>query len=140
MHTTAHQDQQFNACQKAMRTVQGDIHGMLHHNDAVSGPDNSDSPDLSSDLSNDLQNLEQDDDDLASGLNDDQKAVLQSQIKDLQEKTREMEVLAKQVKAEMADRDTDPKVLRKDLKQLEKLSKDISKRQHEVAVALGIAS
>ena len=49
------------------------------------------------DLSDDLQNLEQDDDDFASGLNDDQKAVLQSQIKELQQKTKEMEALAKQV-------------------------------------------
>lgn len=140
MHTTARQDQQFSACQQAMQAVEGDIHSMLHRNDSASASDSSDSPDVSSDLSNDLQNLEQDDDNFASGLNDDQKAVLQSQIKELQQKTKQMEVLANQVKTEIANRDADPTALRKDIKKLERLSKDISKRQREVAVALGIAS
>jgi hypothetical protein len=62
------------------------------------------------------------------------------QIKELQQKTKEMEALAKQVKMEMANRDGDPAVVRKDLKKLEKLSKDISKRQQEIGVALGITS
>jgi hypothetical protein len=140
MHTTARQDHQFGACQLAMQAVQGDIHGMLHRNNSASASGSSDSPEVSSDLSNDLQSLEQDDDDLASGLNDDQKAVLQLQIKELQQKTKEMEVLASQIKTEMANRDTDPTALRKDIKKLDKLSKDISKRQHDVAVALGITS
>jgi hypothetical protein len=140
MHTTPHQDHQYGACQQAMHAVQNDIGRILHHNSAVSTSDNSDSSSDAGDLPDDLQSLEQDDDDLASGLNDDQKVVLQSQLKELQQKTKEMEALAQQVKTEMADRDADPAAVRKDLKKLGKLSKDISKRQHEIGVALGIAS
>jgi len=140
MHTTSRQDHQYMACQQAIHAVQGDVGRMMHHNSAASASDNSDSVGPAGDLSNDLENLEQDDDDFASGLNDDQKAVLQLQIKELQQKTKEMEALAKQVKTELADRDSDPAVVHKDLKKLEKLSKDISKRQQEIGVALGITS
>jgi hypothetical protein len=140
MHTTSHQDQQYGVCQQAMHSVQRDIGRMMHQNSAGSTADSSDPAGVGSDLSDDLQSLEQDDNDLASGLNDDQKAVLQSQIKELQQKTKEMEALARQVKTEMADHDADPTAVRMDLLKLEKLSKDISKRQHEIGVALGIAS
>jgi hypothetical protein len=140
MHTTSRQDHQYGVCQQAMHAVQGDIGRMMHRNSAAASSDNSDSSGAGSDLSDDLQSLEQDDNDLASGLNDDQKAVLQSQIKELQQKTKEMEALARQVKTEMADHVADPTVVRNDLKKLEKLSKDVSKRQHEIGVALGIAS
>jgi chromosome segregation ATPase len=140
MHTTSRQDHQYSACQQAMHSVQGDIGRMMDHNSAAPTSDDSNTLGAAGDLSDDLQNLEQDDDDFASGLNDVQKAVLQSQIKELQQKTKEMEALAKQVKTEMADRDSDPAVVHKDLKKLEKLSKDISKRQQEIGVALGITS
>jgi hypothetical protein len=149
MHTTAMQDQKYQASARAMGKVQGDLSQMqLHMNGGSSSRGTSSSaasPDgqqqgnsPSTDLSSDLQDLEQSNDDLASSLNSDQQAVVASKLKDLNKKTKEMQTLAEQLKSEMGNPQADPKVVREHMKKLDKLGKEIAKQQREVASALGI--
>jgi hypothetical protein len=148
LHTTAMQDQKYRACTQAMGRVQGDLSHMHSRASGNSSSGNASSgasadpqqqgDDPTSDLSSDLQDMAQSDDDLISSLNDDQQAVVTNQIKDLEKKTKEMQALAQQLKSELDSPKSDPKVVREDMKKLDKLTKETTKRQHDVAVALGI--
>jgi hypothetical protein len=152
MHTTSMQDQKFQASTHAMGKVQGDLSRMQSHMNGNSAQNGGSSPATSGDaqqqgggdpgdaLSSDLQDLEQSNDDLASSLNSDQQAIVASKLKDLDKKTKEMQTLAEQVKSELGNPQTDPKIAREHLKKLNKLSKEIAKQQHEVASALGISA
>jgi hypothetical protein len=143
LHTTPKQDQRYQACAHAIGRVHGDLHRMQQHVNAnsSSGPSSDaqqPADDSSDDLSSDIQDLAQNDDDLIASLNDDQQAVLTSHIRDLEKKTQEMRSLAQQLKSELDSPKSDPKVLREHVKKLDKLTKETTKRQHDVAVALGI--
>jgi len=86
LHTTAKQDQRYQACTQAMGKVHSDLHRMQQHvnSNSSSGPSSEiqQPGDASSDdLSTDIQDLAQNDDDLIASLNDEQRAVLTSQIK-----------------------------------------------------------
>lgn len=152
MHTTAMQDQKYQASAHAMGRVQGDLSRMQSHGNSQSAANASSSSDAGSSsdaqqgsgdpsdaLSSDLQDLEQSNDDLASSLNSDQQAVVANKLKDLDKKTKEMQSLAQQLKTEMANLESDPKVVREHTKRLDKLSKEIATEQHEVASALGLS-
>jgi len=143
LHTTPKQDQRYQACAHAMSRVHGDLYRMQQHVNAnSSSAPSSDAQqpgdDSSDNLSSDIQDMAQNDDDLIASLNDEQQAVLTSQIKDLEKKTKEMQSLAQQLKSELDSPKSDPKVLREHMKKLDKLTKETTKRQHDVAVALGI--
>ena len=152
LHTTSTQDQKYQASAHAMAKVQGAMSRMQSHgtsapaasNALTSGGQGSSNaqPDDNSgdDLSSDLQDLEQSNDDFASSLNSDQQAVVAAKLKDLDKKTKEMQTLAQQLKAEMDNPQSDPKSVRDHMKKLDKLSKEIAKQQHEVASALGISA
>jgi chromosome segregation ATPase len=151
LRTTSMQDQKYQASARAMSKVQGDLSGMQSHGGAASAASNSSlgagsgvnaqSGDNSSDdLSSDLQDLEQSNDDLASSLNSDQQVVVASKLKDLDKKTKEMQTLAQQLKTEMDNPQADPKTVRERMKKLDKLGKEIAKEQREVASALGITA
>lgn len=151
-HTTSMQDQKYQAGAHAMGKVQGDLSRMQSHmnanslqNGSPSSAASADDPQQvggnpSDDLSSDLQDLEQSNDDFASSLNNDQQAVVAGKLKELNKKTKEMQTLAAQVKSELGNPQADPKVAREHIKKLNKLSKEIAKQQHEVASALGISA
>jgi len=63
-----------------------------------------------------------------------------SKLKDLDKKTKEMQTLAAQVKSELGNPQSDPKIVREHMKKLDKLSKEIARQQHKVATALGISA
>ncbi len=144
MHTTSNQDQKYQACTQAMSKVQGDLSHMQIHKgqgspaDVSSGDQQGD--DSGGSLSSDLADLSQNDDDLSASLNSDQQAVLAAKIKDLDKKTKEMQALAQQLKAELAKSDSDPKLVKAQMKKLDKLGKEMAKEQHEIAAALGITA
>ena len=152
LHTTSMQDRKFQASARAMAKVQGAMSrmqsqgnsGLAASNALTSGGQGGSTaqPDDNSgdDLSSDLQDLEQSNDDFASSLNSDQQAVVAAKLKDLDKKTKEMQTLAQQLKAEMDNPQSDPKSVRDHMKKLDKLSKEIAKQQHEVASALGISA
>lgn len=145
MHTTTMQDQKFRAGTQAMSRVQGDLSRMQSHtggslSSGASADAQQSGGDLSDNLSNDLQDLAQNNDDLSASLNDDQQAVVASKMKDLEKKTKEMQSLAQQLKSEMNNPEADPKVVREHMKKLEKLAKETTKGQHEVAAALGVSA
>ena len=152
LHTTSMQDRKFEASARAMAKVQGAMSrmqsqgnsGLAASNALTSGGQGGSTaqPDDNSgdDLSSDLQDLEQSNDDFASSLNSDQQAVVAAKLKDLDKKTKEMQTLAQQLKAEMDNPQSDPKSVRDHMKKLDKLSKEIAKQQHEVASALGISA
>jgi len=152
LHTSSMQDQKYQASAHAMSKVQGDLSRMQAHGHAAppantsyssgagSGADAQSGDDPSDDLSSDLQDLQQSDDDLASSLNSDQQAVVASKLKDLDKKTKEMRTLAAQLKTEIENPQSDPKAVRDHMKKLDKLGKEIAKEQHEVASALGITA
>lgn len=156
MHTTSMQDQKFQTSARAMSNVQGNLSRMQSHgmspassNSAQNANASSlssanaqqgDGSDPSGDLSSALDNLEQSNDDFASSLNSDQQAVVAGKLKDLQKKTKEMQTLAEQVKAEVNNPQADSKAVREHMKKLDKLGKEIAKEQREVASALGISA
>jgi hypothetical protein len=107
---------------------------------SASGSDVQSGGNSGDDLSSDLQDLEQSNDDFASSLNSDQQAVVANKLKDLDKKTKEMQTLAEQVKSELGNPQADPKLAREHIKKLDKLSKEVAKQQREAAVALGISA
>lgn len=151
LHTTAMQDQKYQACTRAMSKVQGDLSRMQAHgrgnlssaqtgNSSPDGSADAQQSDPGDDLSSDLQDMAQSDDDLTSSLNADQQAVVAGKLKDIDEKTKEMQSLAEQLKSETGNAETNSKTVREHIKKLNKLSKEIAKEQHEIAAALGITS
>jgi hypothetical protein len=144
MHTTSMQNQKYQVCSQAMSKVQGDLSHMRVHRgqgssaDASSGDQQED--DSGDSLSSDLADLSQSDDDLSASLNSDQQAVLAAKIKDLHKKTKEMQALAQQLKATLANSDFDPKLVKAQVKRLNKLGNEVTKEQHEIAAALGISA
>ena len=151
LHTTTMQDQKYQASTRAMGKVQGDLSRMQSHmnanstssgnsSSAASGNSQPQGSDPGNDLSSDLQDLGQSNDDLSSSLNSDQQAVVAGKLKDLEKKTKEMQSLAQQLKSEMGNPESNPKIVREHLKKLDKLSKEVAKQQREVASALGISA
>jgi hypothetical protein len=152
LHTTSMQDQNYQASAHAMSKVSGDLSRMQSHGSAPSAASNSSSSGAGSgadaqsgdnpgnDLSSHLQDLEQSNDDLASSLNSDQQAVVAGKLKDLGKKTKEMQTMAQQLKTEIDNPQTDPKIVHEHKKKLDKLSKEVAKQQREVASALGISA
>ena len=144
MHTTTMQDQQYAKCIQRMNSVMHHIGNLMHEPTSFSpasfASDNSNSSDGIDALSSDMQDMEQEDNGLVSGFNDDQTAALAGQLKSLEKSTKEMQALTDHLRTEMADKDTDPKVIHRDLKKLEKLAKQVSKQQHEIGVAPGIVT
>lgn len=145
MNTTPMQDHKYQSCTQAMGKVEGDLSRMhAHHggnsSSGASADDQGQSNDSSDSLSSDLEDLSQSDDDLSASLNPDQQAIVASKIKDLDKKTKEMQVLAKQLRLELGNPETDPKIVQGHMKKLNKLSKEIAKQQHEIASALGISA
>jgi len=152
LHTTSMQDQKYQASANAMSKVSGDLSRMQSHGSAASAASNSSSSGAGSgadaqssdnpgnDLSSHLQDLEQSNDDLASSLNSDQQAVVAGKLNDLGKKTKEMQTMARQLKTEIDNPQTDPKIVHEHKKKLDKLSKEVAKQQREVASALGISA
>ncbi len=144
MHTTSMQDQKYQACTQAMSKVQGDLSHMRMHTGQESTADSSSGDQQGDDsgdsLSSDLADLSQSDDDLSASLNSDQQAVLAGKIKDLNKKTKEMQTLAKELKSELASSEVDSKLVKQQMKKLDKLGKEMAKEQREIAVALGISA
>lgn len=152
LHTTSMQDQKFQASARAMTKVQGAMSRMQSHGTSAPAASNAltsggqggsnAQPDDNSgdDLTSSLDDLEQSNDDFASSLNNDQQAVVAAKLKDLDKKTKEMQALAQQLKAETDNPQSDPKAVREHIKKLDKLGKEIAKEQHEVATALGISA
>lgn len=150
LHITAMQDKKYQTCTQAINRVQGDLsHMQSHAGDSSSSgsPSSSASSDTqqqgddpTSDLSNDLQDMAQSDDDLGTTLNSDQQAVVASKMKDLDKKTKEMQSLAEQLKSDSGNSASDPRVVQQRIKKLNKLSREIAKEQHDIAAALGISS
>lgn len=156
MHTTAMQDQKYQASARAMSNVQGNLSRMQSHgmsplssnstqNANASSPSSAsaqqdDGGGPSDDLSSALDDLGQSNDDFASSLNSDQQAVVAGKLKDLQKKTKEMQTLAEQLKAEVSNPQANSKAVHEHMKKLDKLGKEIAKEQREVASALGISA
>lgn len=57
-----------------------------------------------------------------------------------QKKMKQLDALSKELKAELEDKNTDPKKIREQAKKLDKLSKAIQSEQRQIAGALGIQS
>lgn len=141
MHTTHTQDQQYAKCTQAMNQVrEGVKHMMASGANSGQTADAQQSDGSNDQLDSDVQDLAQDQDDFLDSLNDDQKAALQNQIKDVQKKMKQLDELSKELKAELEDKNTDPKKVHEQAKKLDKLSKAIQNEQRQIASALGIQS
>ena len=148
MHTTQAQDGQYGMCAQAMNKVRDGISHMGSMKPAQSpnsqqsgqSADAQSSDDGSDQLDNDIQDLAQDQNDFLDNLNGDQKTALESQVKDLQKKMKQLEGLSKDLKAELEAKSADQAKIRKQVKELDKLSKAIQKEQRSIAGALGIQS
>ena len=145
MHTTAQQDQQYRACAQAMDRLRSRVDHMSHSSLAqTAGAQQADSSgdqqtnDPGDQLSSDLQDLEQDQNNLLDGFNSDQQAALAAQIKDLKKKTSQLAEWSQQLKADLANKNSDLKKLQEEVRKIDKLSKQIQKEQRAVATALGI--
>jgi predicted RNase H-like nuclease (RuvC/YqgF family) len=89
-------------------------------------------------LSSDVQDLEQDLDNLFDGFNSDQQTAVAAQIKDLKKKTSQLAEWSQQLKADLANKNSDPKKIQEAVRRIDKLTKQIQKEQRAVAAALGI--
>ena len=137
------QDQKYQACTKAMSKVQGDLSRMQSNGTNSSSGASSDAQQRVTILAivcRAIFRMEQSNHDLSSTLNSDQQAVVASKLKDLDKKTKEMQSLSQQLKSELSNSESDPKIVREHLKKLDKLSKEIAKQQHEIGAALGISA
>lgn len=147
MHTTQTQNKQYDACAQAMDKVRDRIRHMVGTKPGQS-PDSQPSgqsadtqpSDGSDQLSSDLQDLEQDQNDFLESLNKDQKTALESQIKDVQKKLKQLDDASRELKADLEAKNADPAMVRKELKKLDHLSKAIQNEQRQIASALGIQS
>ena len=148
MHTSQTQDTQYAKCAQTMDKVRSGISHMEGTRSAQSpsslqsgqSADAQSSSDSSDQLGNDIQGLEQDQNDFLDSLNNDQKAALENQIKDVQKKMKQLEGLSKELRADVEAKDADQAKIRKQVKKLDKLSKDIQSEQRQIAGALGIQS
>ena len=148
MHTTQAQNTQYAACAQAMDKVRSGISHMAGMKSAQGSDsrqsgqsaDNQPSTDGSDQLSSDLQDLEQDQNDFLDSLNKDQKAALEGQIKDVQKKLKQLDEISKELRADMEAKSVDQARIRSEVKKLDKLSKAIQNEQRQIAGALGIQS
>lgn len=139
MHTTQQQDKKYASCVQAMNKVRT---GIKHMSGTTAGQtfDAQQADDGSGQLDTDVQDLEQDQNEFLDSLNEDQKTVLESQIKDVQKKMKQLDTWSKELKAELDNKNADPVKVREQVRKMDKLSKDIQKEQHQIADALGIQS
>lgn len=145
MRTTTKQDQQYRSCAKAMDRLRNQLSHMARTASAQtsaarqgenSGDQQADDP--GDQLSSDVQDLEQDIDNLFDGFNSDQQTALAAQIKDLKKKTSQLAEWSQQLKADLANKNSDPKKVQEAVHRIDKLTKQIQKEQRAVAAALGI--
>lgn len=125
MHTTQQQDRKYASCAEAMNKVRGGIRHMSRPAPAGQTPDAQQADDGSGQFEDAVQNLEQDQNDFLDSLNDGQKTALESQIKDVQKKMRQLDTWSKELKAELDDKSPDPAKIREQVRKMDKLSKDI---------------
>lgn len=140
MHTTKTQDTKYSSCAQAMNKVRDRIKHMTGNSNAGQNLD-AQPPDSGGDqLDSDIQDVEQDQNDFLDSLSDDQKTALESQIKDVQKKMKQLDAMSKELKAELEGKTVDSAKIREQAKKLDKLSKAIQNEQHLIAGALGIQS
>lgn len=139
MHTSQVQDRKYATCAQAMNKVRDGVkHVMAGRSNLGQSADAQESGGGDDQLDSDVQDLAQDQDDFLDSLNDDQKTALQNQIQDVQKKMKQLDALSKELKAELEDKNADPKKIREQAKKLDKLSKAIQNEQRQIASALGI--
>lgn len=137
MHTTDLQEHKYRACSQSMNRVRNRLHQMSKHSGTQS-LDLAQLEQLQDQLSNDIQDVEQQLDDLITSLNDDQKSADHNQIQDLMRSTKNLQAISDQLGYELDRENADSQKVREQIRKTDGAAKQVQKQERELAESIGI--